>query len=126
MTGKLYGKYWDYGFRSGLYGLLAPEVYRQSLARTAHHLALSPGQVMLDAGCGSGMLLPYLRQPLLQGGRYVGVDILRPGLAAARRQARHLGLAAKTRWLRADLAKPLPLAPASFAAAAAHFSVYTL
>ncbi|MEU8237274.1 methyltransferase domain-containing protein [Actinoplanes missouriensis] len=41
------------------------------------------GRVLLDAGCGGGLLAPHVRD---KGYRHVGVDLGRPGLAEAARR----------------------------------------
>lgn len=50
-------------------------------------LGLSPGDTVVDLGCGSGANAPYLRQAVGPSGRVVGVDFTRPILERAR--ARH-------------------------------------
>ena len=42
--------------------------------------AAGPGRVLLDAGCGGGLLAPHVRD---KGYRHVGVDLGRPGLRHA-------------------------------------------
>lgn len=44
--------------------------------------AAGPGRILLDAGCGGGLLAPHVRG---KGYRHVGVDLGRPGLAQASR-----------------------------------------
>jgi 2-polyprenyl-6-hydroxyphenyl methylase/3-demethylubiquinone-9 3-methyltransferase len=45
--------------------------------------ATAPGAVLLDAGCGGGLLAPHVRA---KGYRHIGVDLGRPALAEAARQ----------------------------------------
>ena len=127
MGSLLYGHYWKIGFRSRLYDLLSPEAYRRSLQACVEALPpLKPGDRLLDAGCGPGLLLPWLKPLLVSGVSYVGTDLLETGLQAARQKARELGLASRTAFLRADLSKAGSFMPGAFRAVIAHFSVYTL
>lgn len=63
------------------------------------------GAVVLDAGCGSGGQAQWL---LDQGAEVVGIDVSPRMIEEAERRCRGRG-----RFLVADLAKPLPLEPAS-------------
>ena len=81
---------------------------------------------MLDAGCGSGLLLPCVADRLRVGGHYLGMDILPAGLAAVEEKARRLGVAQVVSTQQADLSRPLPVEDGAIDCAAAHFSVYTL
>jgi len=63
------------------------------------------GAVVLDAGCGSGAQAQWL---LDQGAEVVGIDVSPRMIEEAERRCRGRG-----RFLVADLAKPLPLEPAS-------------
>lgn len=60
-------------------------------------LALEPGDVVLDVGCGTGANLPYLRSAVGRDGRVIGVD-LTPGMLAAARDRRE-----RTGWDTVDL-----------------------
>ena len=44
-------------------------------------------KLVLDAGCGSGMLLPFLKDPLNKGGTYLGIDLLSAGLRSLKLRA---------------------------------------
>lgn len=76
-----------YGRWARLYDLLAR--YTPGLgglrARTADALALEPGDVVVDVGCGTGATLPYLRERVGPGGTVVGLDVTGRMLARARR-----------------------------------------
>jgi ubiquinone/menaquinone biosynthesis C-methylase UbiE len=87
-------------------------------------VVLTEGETVLDAGCGSGILLPYLTGPLNKGGSYLGVDLLSAGLRSLQMRARGLGLSVAT--VQADLCRELPLADHTVASVIAHFSVYTV
>ena len=88
---SIYSKYWEWGFKSRLYDLLTPQAYLESLERTAHYCDLKTGQVLLDAGCGSGSLIPFLAKNLKGGGRYLGMDRLDSGFPGLIRMADRLG-----------------------------------
>lgn len=78
-----------YGRWADLYDVIAtaPGVGRWR-ARAADALDLSPGDTVVEFGCGSGANLPYLRECVGPAGRVVGVDLTRPLLAHAREQDR--------------------------------------
>ena len=122
----LYKKYWEIGFKTRLYDRLSPEAYFESLQRVADLIKLEEGECLLDAGCGSGLLLPFLADRLAQGERYLGMDILPEGLASLKQRANRLNLGGFISGVQADLSKRLPLADASVSCVAAHFSIYTL
>ncbi|CAM5399352.1 methyltransferase [Streptomyces spiroverticillatus] len=67
-------------------------------------LGLRAGSVVLDAGCGTGRALPYLRQAVGSAGTVLGVDLTREMLAEAVRRGRDRGALL----VRADVAR-LPL-----------------
>ena len=87
-----------------------------------------PGEslIVLDAGCGSGLLLNALEGRMATGLRYIGVDNLLQGLAAVRAKAVALGLPEKVLAVPADLTHPLPLREASVDVVVAHFSIYAI
>ncbi|MFI0980811.1 class I SAM-dependent methyltransferase [Streptomyces sp. NPDC021093] len=71
-------------------------------------LRLRPGDAVLDAGCGTGRALPYLRRAVGPTGTVLGADLTREMLDEAARAGR--GSAALL--LQADVAR-LPVAPGS-------------
>jgi ubiquinone/menaquinone biosynthesis C-methylase UbiE len=123
---SFYKNYWDIGFKSRLYDWLSPEAYLESLQRVADLIQLKDGGWVLDAGCGSGLLLPYLVDRLAKGGRYWGMDILPVGLASLKSKANRLNLKGFVAGMQADLSQAFPLGDQSVSCVAAHFSVYTL
>jgi SAM-dependent methyltransferase len=74
-----------YRARCGYYDLqLAPY---EALRRCAiEHLALQPGQTVLDIGCGTGMSLDLLQQAVGPQGQVVAIDQSREMLEQARRR----------------------------------------
>ena len=123
---SIYKKYWEIGFKTRLYDGLSPEAYYDSLRRTAEAVRLSENGWLLDAGCGSGLLLSFLADRLQQGERYLGMDILPAGLDFLKPRASQLNLKGSVAGVQADLSKDLPLGDASVSCVAAHFSIYTL
>jgi SAM-dependent methyltransferase len=58
----------------------------------ADHLALAPGQSLLDVGCGRAEVACALAPSVQPGGRVVGIDASEAMLADARRRAERLGI----------------------------------
>ncbi|MFF3687121.1 class I SAM-dependent methyltransferase [Streptomyces sp. NPDC002187] len=52
-------------------------------------LGLGPGDAVLDAGCGTGRALPFLRSAVGPDGTVLGIDLTPGMLDAARRAGRH-------------------------------------
>lgn len=123
---SIYRNYWQWGFKTRLYDLLTPQAYRDSLARAAHFCDLSAGQVVLDAGCGSGSLIPFLAKSLKGGGRYLGIDILNSGFPGLMRMADRMGLSERVELICGDYSGDLVLKENSVDVVVAHFSLYTL
>ncbi|PSP84866.1 alkanonic acid methyltransferase [Halobacteriales archaeon QS_1_68_17] len=81
-----------YGRWAGLYDRVAtaPGVGAWRAAAT-DALALSPGETVVEMGCGTGANLPYLRERVGPDGRVVGVDVTRGVLDRARRRVERRG-----------------------------------
>jgi ubiquinone/menaquinone biosynthesis C-methylase UbiE len=79
-------------------------------------LAPSPGDVVVEFGCGTGANVPYLRRRVAPGGAVVGLDFTPGMLAAAQRRARRDGWD-DVHLLRADATRP-PVCEADAAFAA--------
>ncbi len=71
------------------YDLLSVErpVYRRGRRTALELLDLTPGERVLDLGCGTGLDLPGVRGAVGAGGGFVGVDRSPAMLAVARRRA---------------------------------------
>jgi SAM-dependent methyltransferase len=67
-------------------------------ARAAQHLALRPGDRVLEIGCGTGRNFPYLRDAVGPGGQVYGVD-LSPGMLTKAR-----ALCRRRRWSNVEIA----------------------
>ena len=59
----------------------------ESLRRFAVHLRLRPGERVLDAGCGSGRLVPLVLEAVGAGGSLVALDFAANMIDLARRKA---------------------------------------
>jgi len=68
---------------------LTPEIIRQR-SRTMDTLALQAGEQVLDAGCGTGLLLEQMAQSVGDNGRVVGVDYSADMLEVAGHRCDHL------------------------------------
>lgn len=77
-----------YGRHAGLYDRIAtaPGIGRWRRLAAAS-LDLSPGDTVVEFGCGTGANLPFLRERVGDEGRVVGVDVTRPLLVRARERA---------------------------------------
>ena len=119
------GNYWRLGFKTSLYDLLTPEAYRESARRCIQSVPIKKGQVLLDAGCGSGLLFEYLQEQIDFGLRYLGTDIIFPGLQRARNK-KSQGNSGNALFCQSDLTRPLPIKNQSVDIVIAHFSLYTI
>lgn len=118
--------YWRWGFKSKLYDLLTPESYSRSLKRSVECVPDGAGGVWLDAGCGSGQLLFFLKERWGVNFDYLGTDLLMAGLNRLAGKAGSLGISDRVRIFQADLTQALPLKSETVDVIIAHFSVYTI
>ena len=94
----------DYSRKLALFNACAAPELRQAIAS----LALTRGMRILDAGCGTGEALGWLRDAVGDEGSVVGLE-----LAAAHAVAARSSVSAHTLIVQADVLKP-PLADAAF------------
>ncbi|MBX7194785.1 MAG: methyltransferase domain-containing protein [Sandaracinaceae bacterium] len=81
-----------YDVFSNFYDASLEGLYRPFREAAASRLALAPGQLVLDAGCGTGQSLDVLSPAVGSSGRVVGVDLSAGMLARARSRAAQKGL----------------------------------
>lgn len=100
-----------YDSLSTRYDLLATApVVRGWRVAAAEALALSPGDTVVEMGCGTGANLPYLRERVGPEGRVVGIDLTAGMLAQARQRVVRAGWD-NVELVRADATRP-PIAAA--------------
>jgi len=105
---------------------LCPKVYLDSLKQAAQAVP-ADSRVLLDLGCGSGLLLQYLESHLEQGGVYFGTDRLFAGIQAATAKSKTFKDSfPPSVFFVSDMTADWPLRDGSIDAVVAHFSVYTL
>ena len=92
----------DYAHKLRLFNAFAEPELRRAIGS----LGLLRGMRVLDAGCGTGEAMAWLREAVLPGGEVIGVDLAAAHTAAAARQA-------AARVVQADLLR-VPFAAASF------------
>ena len=73
-----------YGRRAALYDRIATAPGIGRWRRAAARRVASPGDTVIEMGCGTGANLPYLREQVGPDGRVLGVDITGPLLERAR------------------------------------------
>ena len=121
--GKFYSKnYWSVGFQSKLYDRLSPESYFESMRRVVAFLPEGKSFTLLDAGCGSGLLLRFLAAHVV----YTGTDLLKSGVDRTLLRAQELGGSDRVSCFQSDLSSPLPVDGQKFDVVVGHFSLYTL
>lgn len=76
-----------YGRWAALYDRIATAPGVDRWRRAAAARAASPGDTVVEMGCGTGANLPHLRERVGPGGRVVGVDITEQLLSRARERA---------------------------------------
>ncbi|MEC7641545.1 MAG: class I SAM-dependent methyltransferase, partial [Nitrospinota bacterium] len=120
----LYKKYWAFGFGSRVYDLLAPQAYLDSIARSVDCIGSNKGGIWLDAGCGSGLSLPLIKERLQTGDRFFGMDLTMSGLTRTWVKAKALKVSGTP--VLADFTAGLPFKENSVDRIVAHFSTYTV
>jgi SAM-dependent methyltransferase len=100
----------DYSRKLRLFNTFAAPELKQAIAS----LALSQGMRVLDAGCGTGEALLWLRDAVSPGGAVVGIDLAAAHVSAARAGCSDTSSSsAQVMVLQADVMHP-PLAPRNF------------
>jgi SAM-dependent methyltransferase len=118
--------YWSVGFQSHLYDRLSPESYFESMQRLVAAIPEGKSLRLLDAGCGSGLLLRFLTGRLQEGMVYTGVDLLRAGVEQTLLRAQELGVTNQVFCFKSDLTDFMPMIEGKFDVVVGHFSLYTL
>lgn len=96
---------------------VADEPFLHDLAlQSLSLLNLTPGQAVLDVGCGTGVFLPTLVQAVEPTGRVVGIDYAGALLEEARERMLSEGLSNRVSLIKADASR-LPFPNGSFDAA---------
>ena len=101
--------YYRVGFATKLYDWMCPEAYWQSI-RTCVELAPNKKDVVWpDVGCGSGQLIQYIAEKHGRRFKYIGLDVLAPGLCTGKMKAESLAGSPQAIFVQSDLTKGLPL-----------------
>jgi ubiquinone/menaquinone biosynthesis C-methylase UbiE len=88
---------------------MTPEETRARLPQMIDHLAIKPGDSILDVGGGTGILIPLLHKTAGDGGKIVSLDIAEEML----KQARNNGYSKNIHYIQADAAA-IPFSEESF------------
>ena len=126
MLGWYERNYWRTGFKSRLYDRLTPESYFESMRQTVGLLSGKRDLKIWDAGCGSGLLLVYLKDEFKRGCVYYGTDLLSAGLETLKLRAYKLGVLNQVICFQNDLSESPPLKENSIDIVISHFSIYTI
>jgi ubiquinone/menaquinone biosynthesis C-methylase UbiE len=118
--------YWSVGFQSHLYDRLSPESYFESMRRLVAAIPEGKSLRILDAGCGSGLLLRFLTKRFQEGMVYTGVDLLRTGVEQTLLRAQELGITNQVSCFKSDLKDFSPINRDKFDVIVGHFAIYTL
>ena len=118
--------YWSVGFQSHLYDRLSPESYFESMRRLVAAIPEGKSLRLLDAGCGSGLLLRFLTERFQEGMVYTGVDLLRTGVEQTLLRAQELGITNQVSCFKFDLTTFPPIIGEKFDVVVGHFALYTL
>jgi SAM-dependent methyltransferase len=122
---KIYSaNYWSIGFKSKLYDRLSPESYYESMRQLVEYIPDKIPISLLDAGCGSGLLLNILFNRIREGMSYTGVDLLQTGVAQTLIRAEMLGISNRVSCFKSDLTSLL--IEKKFDVIVGHFSMYTI
>ena len=117
---------WRTSFRAGLYDLLMPINFDQSIRSTFETLAPARGAHVLELGIGSGRSIEHAAEWLRAGGRLTAVDLLPAGLEAARTRARRLGVEKQITFVNTDIRQLSAAVGPGLEGAFSHFVLYAL
>jgi len=118
--------YWRTGFKTRLYDWLTPESYCESIRQTIALIPNKVGQKIWDVGCGSGLLLQFLKENLNRDMVYYGSDILFAGLKQIKIHANELKVPGQVNCFQNDVTEASPFIEDSMDIVIAHFSIYTI
>ena len=118
--------YWRTGFKTHLYDWLTPESYFESIRQTIGLIPNKVGQKIWDVGCGSGLLLRFLKESLNRNMVYYGSDVLFTGLEQVNIRAKKLKISSQVNCFQNDVTEASPFIENSMDVAIAHFSIYTI
>ena len=126
MFGWYQKHYWQTGFKTRFYDWLTPECYYESMREALALLSDKNSLKIWDAGCGSGMLLKFLKENLNHGRVYYGSDLLFDGLKCVKNRAKHLKISSRVVCIQNDMTDFTPFAENTIDIVIAHFSIYTI
>ena len=118
--------YWQTGFKTRFYDWLTPECYFESMREALALLPAKNGLKIWDVGCGSGMLLKFLKENLNHGRVYYGSDLLFDGLKCVKNRAKDLKISSQVVCFQNDMTGATPFAENTIDIIIAHFSIYTI
>jgi ubiquinone/menaquinone biosynthesis C-methylase UbiE len=118
---------WSWMFKTGMYDFLTMSSYRESLKKIGENANLTSKKNIVDAGCGSGLLLEHVGGKLLDTDSFwTGVEITASGVAATQKRITRMGIAEHSKVFQGDLTEELPLPKESQDVAVSHFCLYVL
>jgi ubiquinone/menaquinone biosynthesis C-methylase UbiE len=126
MSGWYEKYYWQTGFKSSLYDCLTPESYLDSMRKVVTLLPDKSDRKIWDAGCGTGLLLLFLKNAIKQGLIYYSSDLLSAGLSQVQIRARDLKVFDRVFCFQNDITVSPIFKESSFDVVVAHFSIYTI
>jgi ubiquinone/menaquinone biosynthesis C-methylase UbiE len=126
MSGWYEKYYWRAGFKSRLYDQLTPESYLESMRKVVALIPDKQGQKIWDVGCGTGLLLLFLKSAVKQGMMYFGSDLLSAGLSQVQMRARDLNISDRVACFQNDITVSPNFKEKSLDVIVAHFSIYTI
>ncbi len=123
---SVYKYYCNVGYSTKFYDFLTPQAYFDSLDQVAQEINENPFGRLLDVGCGSGLLINFLKKSFFQKGKYIGGDRLVSGLKELKVKSKSLGFEKHFQVMAFDLTDGIPITSGTINNVVAHFSIYTL